>query len=109
MTEIDWKKRWATHGIELANKERCLKGIGTDAVMVVMRYALDELQLNRPAGSWFPDNAPSKGMYTKCDWLEEGIRRKYVFKNGQYRDLGLVGILAEEYHALIEKNHYWKM
>lgn len=30
-----------------------------------------------------------------------------IFKNGKYRDLVVVGILADEYHALIEKNHYW--
>ena len=87
LTGIDWKNRRATHGIKLANKERRAKGIGTDTVMAIMRYAFDELQLNRLDGSWFPDNAPSKGMYTKC--------------------LVVVGILADEYHALIEKNHYW--
>lgn len=107
LTGIDWKNRRATHGIKLANKERRAKGIGTDTVMAIMRYAFDELQLNRLDGSWFPDNAPSKGMYTKCGWVEEGVRRNYIFKNGKYRDLVVVGILADEYHALIEKNHYW--
>lgn len=78
LTGIDWKNRRATHGIKLANKERRAKGIGTDTVMAIMRYAFDELQLNRLDGSWFPDNAPSKGMYTKCGWVEEGVRRNYI-------------------------------
>lgn len=107
LTGIDWKNRRATHGIKLANKERRAKGIGTDAVMAIMRYAFDELQLNRLDGSWFPENAASQGLYKKCGWKEEGIRRNYIFKNGQYRDLVVVGILAEEYHLLIEENHYW--
>jgi RimJ/RimL family protein N-acetyltransferase len=58
LTEIDSKRSRATHGIKLANKERRAKGIGTDAVMVIMLYALDELQLNRLDGSWFSDNLP---------------------------------------------------
>ena len=107
LTGIDWKNRRATHGIKLANKERRSKGIGTDTVMAIMRYAFDELQLNRLDGSWFPENIASRGMYMKCGWKEEGIRRNYIFKNGKYRDLVVVGILADEYHELIEKNHYW--
>ena len=107
LTDIDWKNRKATHGIKLANKERRAKGIGTDAVMAIMRYAFDELQLNRLDGSWFDDNVPSKNMYKKCGWVEEGVRRNYVFKKGAYRDLVIVGILASEYYELIDKNHYW--
>lgn len=107
LTGIDWKNRRATHGIKLANKERRSKGIGTDAVMAIMRYAFDELQLNRLDGSWFPENVASRGMYMKCGWKEEGVRRNYIFKNGKYRDLVVVGILANEYHELINKNHYW--
>ena len=75
--------------------------------MAIMRYAFDELQLNRLDGSWFPENEASKGMYTKCGWVEEGVRRNYIFKDGKYRDLVVVGILANEYRNLIEKNHYW--
>lgn len=107
LTGIDWKNRRATHGIKLANKERRSKGIGTDTVMAIMRYAFDELQLNRLDGSWFPENTASKNMYKYCGWVEEGVRRNYIFKNGEYRDLAIVGILADEYHQLVEKNHYW--
>ncbi len=107
LTDIDWKNRCAMHGIKLANKERRAKGIGTDAVMAIMRYAFDELQLHRLDGAWFDDNLPSKNMYKKCGWVEEGVRREYIFKQGKYRDLTVVGVLASDYRALIEKNHYW--
>lgn len=107
LMDIDWKNRRADHGIKLANKERRSKGIGTDAVMAIMRYAFDELGLMRLDGSWFDDNHASKAMYTKCGWVEEGVRRKYIYKNGEWRDLTVVGILADEYYELIRKNHYW--
>lgn len=107
LINIDWKNRRAEHGIKLSNRKFHSKGIGTDAVMAIMRYAFDELGLNRLDGGWFDDNAASKGMYTKCGWVAEGIRREYVFKSGEYRDLVIVGILASEYYSLIEKNHYW--
>lgn len=108
LVDIDWKNRMAQHGIKLAKNSARGKGIGTDAVMAIMRYAFDELGLNRLNGSWFPENIPSKKMYMKCGWNEEGIRRNYVFKRGKYRDIVEAGILAEEYYKLIETNHYWE-
>lgn len=107
LLDIDWKNRMAQHGIKLVNKEIRHTGIGTDTVMAIMRYAFDELQLNRLNGSWFPENVASKKMYMKCGWKEEGIRRKYIYKGGRYRDLVETGILAEEYYRLVEEKHYW--
>lgn len=107
LTDIDWKNRRAVHGIKLAKKEHRSKGTGTDALMTIMRYAFDELGLNRLDSSWFEDNEPSKRMHTKCGWHVEGVRRQYVFKGGRFRDLTVAGILASEYYDLIRKNHYW--
>ena len=107
LTGIDWKNRRATQGIKIAKTENRRKGIGTDTLMAVMRYAFDELQLNRLDSSWFTDNLASKNMYMKCGWKEEGIKKKCIFKNGNYRDLVLSGILEEDYRALVEKTHYW--
>ena len=109
LTDIDWKNRRATHGIKLAKKENRSKGIGTDTVMAIMRYAFDELGLMRLDGSWFEENIASKNMYTKCGWVVEGVRRKYIYKNGQWRDLSIVGILAEDYYRLITNNNYWNI
>lgn len=107
LTNIDWKNRCAFHGIKIAKKEIRCKGVGTDSVMAIMRYAFDELQLNRLDGAWFKDNIASRGLYTKCGWVEEGVRRQYIYKRGKYRDLVIVGILKTEYCDLIKKNHYW--
>ena len=107
LTGIDWKNRRATHGIKLANKERRTKGIGTDAVMAIMRYAFDELGLHRLDGSWFDSNTASKALYTKCGWKAEGVRRDYIYKRGEWRDLTVVGVLESDYRELIAKNHYW--
>ena len=104
---IDWKNRRADHGIKLLDKAQG-KGIGTDALMALMRYVFDELQFNRLDGSWFSDNIASKTMYMKCAWKEEGIRREYIFKRGKWRDLVLTGVLKSDYLALLRNNHYWE-
>jgi RimJ/RimL family protein N-acetyltransferase len=107
LTDIDWKNRRATHGIKLAKRENRSKGVGTDAVMAIMRYAFDELQLNRLDSSWFDENIASKSLHIKCGWTVEGRVRKCIYKNGSYRDLDITGILREDYYDLIAENNYW--
>ncbi len=108
LSGIDWKNRRATHGIKLINRRTRQKGVGTDTVMAIMRYAFDELNLNRLDGSWFEDNIPSQKLYTKCGWSVEGCKRDYIYKNGHYRNLIIVGILKTDYEHLIQENHYWE-
>lgn len=108
LTDIDWKNRNAFHGMKISATSDRGNGYGTDTVMAIMRYAFDELGLNRLDGSWFPDNIPSKNMYLRCGWKEEGIRRKHVYKNGKYKDVVISGILAEEYYTMIRTDDYWQ-
>ena len=108
LTDIDWKNRRAYHGIKILPELNKHKGNGMDAVMALMRYAFDELQLVRLDGGWFEDNLPSKKLYTKCGWQEEGRKRKYVYQNGQYKDVIFTGILAEDYYRLVDENQYWQ-
>ena len=107
LTNIDWKNKSATHGIKLAKKEMRTKGIGTDTVMAIMRYAFDELGLHRLDGSWFDENVASKSLYKKCGWKEEGVKRSCVYKHGEWRDLTIVGALESDYREAVERLHYW--
>ena len=76
LTNIDWKNRRATHGIKLSSNEHRGKGVGTDAVMALMRYAFDELGLHRLDSSWFETNAASIALYKKV--LEGNISIRKV-------------------------------
>lgn len=107
LINIDWKNRCADHGIKLANADFRGKNIGRDAVMAIMRYAFDELQMHRLDSCRFEDNVASERLYTKCGWKVEGCKRQCIYKKGSYRDLILTGILASEYYELIEEDKYW--
>ena len=107
LTGIDWKNRHATHGIKLASNAQRGKGIGTDTVMAIMKYAFDELGLHRLESTRFATNTASKKLFEKCGWLEEGIKKECVYKNGEYKDLVLIRILDSEYYDLIANINYW--
>ena len=97
LTDIDLVNHTAFHGIKLHPSCPKGKGIGTDAVMTLMEYAFNQINLNRLEGEWFLYNKASICLYEKCGWHQEGIKRKAVFRNGKYHDLAIAGILKDEF------------
>lgn len=103
LINIDWKNRVAHTGIKLFSKEYRGKGLGEDAVMAIMKFSFKELNLNRLEGFMIDYNSASLKLYIdKCGWKQEGIKRKYVYKDGEYHDLVIVGILQEDYDCMIK-------
>ncbi|MBX3486456.1 MAG: GNAT family N-acetyltransferase [Candidatus Paracaedibacteraceae bacterium] len=107
--DIDWKNRHAFHGMMLGNSATRGKGIGQDTVMAIMRYAFDELGLNRLDGSMIDYNHASIGLYCdKCGWQKEGIQRDWYYRDGRYWDKLMVGVTHQDYRTLLEKTRYWE-
>ena len=105
---LDWRNSHAWHGIVLGDVDIRGKGYGIDTVMTTMRYAFDELHLERLDGSIIEYNTPSYSFYCgKLGWKEEGRRKNYYFRKGKFWDQIVVGITKADYYQLIEENKYW--
>lgn len=108
LIQIDWRNNHAWHGIVLGDKDIRGKGYGIDAVMATMRYAFDEMHLERLDGSIIEYNKVSYSFYCgKLGWKEEGIRRNYYYRKGRYWDQIIVGITRQDYQELLATNNYW--
>lgn len=109
IVDIDWKNKNAFHGMLLGEKNTRGKGYALDTVMAIMRYAFEELGLERLDGSMIEYNIASIKFYTeKCGWKEEGRQRNWYFRKNKYWDRILVGITKEDYIELINRNNYWE-
>ena len=109
LVQIDWKNNHAFHGMMLGDKDIRGKGYGTDAIMAIMRYAFEELHLERLDGSMIEYNTISLHVYCKkCGWKEEGRLRNWYFRKNRYWDKILVGVTRDDYFALIAENKYWE-
>jgi RimJ/RimL family protein N-acetyltransferase len=104
LTDIDWKNRSAFHGVKLTQDAPKRMGLGFDAVVAVMKYAFEELQLNRLFTGILEYNIPSQKLYEKCGWVAEGRYRQCVFKENAYYDEIPVAILRDEYFEWKKKN-----
>lgn len=109
LVNIDWKNRNAFHGMMLGDKDIRGKGYGKDTVMAVMRYAFEELGLERLDGSMIEYNKASLKLYIeKCGWKKEGRQRNWYFRKNKKWDRIIVGITKQDYFNLIDENNYWK-
>ncbi len=70
---------------------------------VIMRQGLDfgfnKLGLNRIDLKVIEHNSAAIGLYRSVGFFEEGVFRKSVFKDGEFRNELLMSILFEEYNA----------
>ena len=108
LVDINWKDRNAFHGMMLGDVDIRGKGYGTDTIMTVMRYAFDELGLERLDGSMIEYNEVSLAVYVnKCGWKTEGRQRNYYFRKNRFWDKILVGVTREDYRELISRKNYW--
>jgi len=108
LVDINWKNRGAIHGVMIGNPEARGKGYALDAVMALMRYAFDELGLERMESTVLSSNPRSLHFYTrKCGWTLEGTRRRAAFRQGGFVDLNMIGIVRDDYIAHAQRTRYW--
>ena len=72
------------------------RGYATEAGRAVVRYAFDELKLNRVFAEHFTRNASSGRVMQKMGMRHEGTLRRHIIKWGEMIDVELYGIVREE-------------
>lgn len=96
---IDWRSRNAELGIVVGGKEYQGRGYGTEATRLLLEFCFDELNLHRIYLRVFDFNQSALKSYLKCGFVEEGRLRQAFFRDGQYHDILLMGLLAEDFQA----------
>ena len=81
--------------IMIGNEEYRGKGIGTFAVSSMVNHAFFNLNLRRLQLEVLDYNTVAQRLYAKVGFIEEGRKRKAVFKNGHYVDE--MGLLRDDY------------
>ena len=72
------------------------RGYMTEAVLLVLGMAFDELGLHRVEAACLTDNEASAGLLLKCGFTEEGLARQYLCIDGKWQDHRTFGILHSD-------------
>ena len=95
--KIDFKNGTAMTGALIGEKEYWGKGYGTDAKMLVLEYAFNELGLRKVCSHAYEFNERSIAYSMHCGYKTEGRLRKQVFKRGRHWDVVVLGVLRDEW------------
>ncbi len=74
------------------------RGITSDAVLHVMRFAFNTLRLNRLEAYVAPGNVASIRVLEKAGFEKEGLLRKLLYINGEWVDHFIYAALNEEFY-----------
>lgn len=107
LSNIDWKNRSAFIGIKTIAGNTRGKGNGIDAIMALLRYAFDEMQLHRIESLIIDTNNISLNIMGKFGIQAEGIKRECLYSKGKYYDKVYVGLLENEYRKMVRETNYW--
>lgn len=73
------------------------EGYGTEAVALVVEYVFRSYETPAIGAGAFDFNDASQGLLESLGFSEEGRRRKYMFIDGEHRDMLQYGLLREEW------------
>ena len=79
------------------------KGYATEAARRVVRYAFEELKLNRVYAHHMVRNPASGRVLEKLGMKREGLLRQRVRKWGVFEDVVLMAILHDDWRQMTEK------
>lgn len=97
LIEINRLNQTAEFQIMIAEKSSRSKGAGEYATSEMLKHAFLDMNLNRVELYVLKSNASAMTFYTKLGFIKEGVKRKSVYKNGDFEDLVIMSILKNEF------------
>ncbi len=97
LINIDFIFRSADFHLMIGDSDNRGKGIGFFATKEILLHAFQNLNLNRVQLELLNSNLHARKLYEKVGFKVEGIRRKAVFKQGDYMDVIVMSILKNEF------------
>jgi ribosomal-protein-alanine N-acetyltransferase len=72
------------------------QGYMSDAVRALVPFVFGTLGLHRIEAACLPENEPSRSLLAKAEFREEGLARKYLLINGEWRNHIQFALLEDE-------------
>lgn len=90
---IDWIHRFADIGLLMGESAYWGRGIATEVIQLVARYAFDQLDLRKVTAGCYSTNVAAIRAFEKAGFVQEGLRKQQYYCNGQYVDAVILGLV----------------
>jgi len=92
---IDFENKKATLGILIGDKEYWGKGIGTEAVKLLVNWSFDNLGLEEVNLGVISENKAAINVYTKAGFRIDRIEKRSIEHKGEFHDNVIMSIKRE--------------
>jgi len=96
---IDQVNQYATFGILIGEIHCHQKGYGKEAVQLMLKHAFHALNLRRVKSSVLVPNKASIKLHKGAGFVQEGLRREQYYRDGQWVDEIIYGLLRSDWEA----------
>lgn len=103
LKNINLINREAEFAIYIGDLEERGKGYSKIATMLTLEFGFRSMGLNRIFLKVMEENKVAINLYKKCGFVEEGVLRKSIFKNNEFKNEVVMSILKDEFEKVAEK------
>ena len=96
-TSIDMINRHAEFSLYIFPKFR-LNGLAEKALKLLFKHGFYDLNLRQIWGETFENN-PAYNLFKKLGMKDDGMRREFYYKNGEYLNAKMISIMKDEFNA----------
>lgn len=99
---VDAVNRSGEFGILIGEKHFWNQGFGREATQLTLQHGFDDLNLHRVFLRVYENNPRAIACYKAAGFVQEGVLREAIFKDGRYINEVEMGILQPEWNKLKE-------
>lgn len=93
--DIDWVSRVASFGLFIGEPSAWNKGFGTDAIVTLVRFAFEEMNLQKLRINVFDYNDRAKHVLETHGFIQEGRLRREFYREGTYHDIVILATFRD--------------
>lgn len=102
---IDWVSRTAFFGLFIGDPGAWNRGFGTDSVRTLVRFAFEEMNLQKLKINVFDYNDRAKHVLDAIGFIQEGKLTREFYREGKYHDIVIYSIFHDTILQRTELNH----
>jgi len=99
LQNINWINRSAEFAILIGESDFHAKGVGKEAMGLLLKHGFDALNLHRIYCGTPSGNVGMRKLAEHFKMRQEGLRKEAFYKNGSYFDIVEYGLLRGEYYG----------
>ncbi len=94
---INWTHRFADISLIIGDKRYWKKGVATEAIGLITRFAFENLNIHKVKAGCYAENIGSLKAFEKNGFQREGLLKQHRFFMGKFVDQVILGLINSEW------------